>query len=250
MGTGYRERAPSAALAGWIECSWTIETSTDLCGYPVRPDGCLDILYSQSQGARVIGAMTTEQRFTLPAGAQMAGVRFHPGMAGMFLKVAPAELTDASAPLEEIWGKAGRDLAAGLEEAASVEAAVAMMVASLPPPSKTANPVQRGLGAIAAAHGNVDLDLIASQTNLSPRQFRRRCLEESGLTPKHLCRILRFRYACGLADRRCLDWAAIAAEAGYFDQAHLIRDFREFTGNTPMSVFSNPGFSAPATIGP
>jgi AraC-like DNA-binding protein len=79
---------------------------------------------------------------------------------------------------------------------------------------------------------------------MSERQFRRRCLEESGLAPKHLCRVLRFRRACELGERG-LPWGLIAAEAGYFDQAHLIRDFREFTGATPMgartnvSVFSN-----------
>jgi AraC-like DNA-binding protein len=52
---------------------------------------------------------------------------------------------------------------------------------------------------------------------------------------------MRFRYACELAERSGkLEWAGIAADAGYFDQAHLIRDFREFAGGTPMSVFSNP----------
>jgi AraC-like DNA-binding protein len=73
---------------------------------------------------------------------------------------------------------------------------------------------------------------------MSDRQFRRRCLDESGLAPTQLCRVLRFRRACALG-RRGLPWGLIAAEAGYFDQAHLIRDFREFTGVTPMSVFSN-----------
>ena len=60
----------------------------------------------------------------------------------------------------------------------------------------------------------------------------------SGLRPKQLCRVLRFRRACALAGRG-LPWGLVAAEAGYFDQAHLIRDFHEFTGDTPMSVFSN-----------
>jgi AraC-like DNA-binding protein len=88
------------------------------------------------------------------------------------------------------------------------------------------------------SHGDIDLDWVARQAGMSERQFRRRCLEESGLAPKQLCRVLRFRRACELGGRG-LPWGLIAAEAGYFDQAHLIRDFREFTGATPMSVFSN-----------
>jgi AraC-like DNA-binding protein len=100
--------------------------------------------------------------------------------------------------------------------------------------------VQCAIAAITAAGGATDLDRIAVQANLSPRQFRRRCLEESGLTPKLLCRILRFQRACRLTESAVRpDWAAVALDAGYFDQAHLIRDFREFTGLTPMTVFSN-----------
>jgi AraC-like DNA-binding protein len=83
------------------------------------------------------------------------------------------------------------------------------------------------------------LDWVAAQAGMSPRQFRRRCFEESGLAPKHLCRILRFRHACELAISRGSGWAAIAADAGYFDQAHLIHDFHEFTGRAPVSFFSN-----------
>ncbi len=61
---------------------------------------------------------------------------------------------------------------------------------------------------------------------------------ETGLTPKKLCRVLRFRRACALGSLG-LPWSLVALDAGYFDQAHLIRDFREFAGTTPMSVSSN-----------
>jgi transcriptional regulator GlxA family with amidase domain len=73
---------------------------------------------------------------------------------------------------------------------------------------------------------------------MSERQFRRRCLDESGLGPKQLSKVLRFRRACALGEGG-LPWGLVAVEAGYFDQAHLIRDFREFTGSTPVSVLSN-----------
>jgi AraC-like DNA-binding protein len=104
--------------------------------------------------------------------------------------------------------------------------------------------VQRAIEAMTISHGDVDIDWAADQASMSARQFRRRCLEETGLTPKHLARVLRFRRACQLAERG-ESWLRVAAEAGYFDQAHLIRDFREFAGVspsvTPMSVFSNTG---------
>ena len=58
--------------------------------------------------------------------------------------------------------------------------------------------------------------------------------------PNILCRVLRFRHAWSLAEQAAgRDWSGIAAEAGYFDQPHLIRDFGELAGGPPMSVFSN-----------
>jgi AraC-like DNA-binding protein len=120
-----------------------------------------------------------------------------------------------------------------------VEDCVTILLSGLPAPREP-GAVERAIEGIARARGMIDLDWVARQANLSPRQFRRRCIEESGLAPKQLCRILRFRRACQLAHGVARpEWAAIAASAGYFDQAHLIRDFRAFAGATPVAVFSN-----------
>ena len=235
----YREHAPPAALRRYVECAWSLSSMGAVNGHRVPPDGCLDIIYSREEGVRVVGTMTAEQRFDFPVGVTVIGVRFRPGMAGLFLGVAPAELTDTIVPLQEIRGRAGRALEERLDEARSAKDCIHLMTSQLPMPSQGPGPVRRAVEAMSAAHGAVDVDFIARQANLSPRQFRRRCLEESGLTPKHLCRVLRFRYACELAASGTPEWPAIAADAGYFDQAHLIRDFREFTGKTPMAVFSN-----------
>jgi AraC-like DNA-binding protein len=246
MGSPYREYTPGLDWAHWIECSWNVTTSQPLQGYPVRPDGCLDIIYSHERGLIAVGAMTAEQRYDLSAGTRMVGVRFRPGMAGRFLRAAPAELTDLAVPLEDLWGRSARDLKVRLDETRSAVECIRAITGQLRFPSGQPGSVQRAVQALAAARGQVDLDEIARQANLSPRQFRRRCLEESGLTPKHLCRVLRFRYACELARAGGRpEWPSIALEAGYFDQAHFIRDFREFTGKTPMSVFSNTDAGLP-----
>jgi len=182
--------------------------------------------------------MTAEQRFDRLPDSSVCGVRFLPGKARGFLRIPADELTDISVPLDVLLG-AARELERRLSECQSGSDRARLLAASLRPPGSPPSPVQRAIGAMTDARGVVDLDAISRQANLSPRQFRRRCLEESGLTPKHLCRILRFRHALNLAWREAHDWAGIAADAGYFDQAHLIRDFREFTGRSPMAVFSN-----------
>lgn len=206
---------------------------------PVRPDGCLDIVYSHTEGLRAVGAMTVERRFDQLAGSVLCGVRFRPGMARDFFRVSASELTDAVILLDDLPGIGARELEHRLSDVKSSEEGARLLAASLRPPSCAPTPVQRAIAAIAETRGTADLDSVSRQAGLSPRQFRRRCLEESGLTPKQLCRILRFRRALQLGGTVARDWAGIAAEAGYFDQAHLIRDFREFTGQTPMAVFSN-----------
>jgi AraC-like DNA-binding protein len=256
----YCEQPPAAPLTRWVECVWLLQSDSPMSAHRVPPDGCLDIIYDHGHGLRAIGTMTREQRFDFPKGVCMAGIRFRPGMAGPFLGVSPAELTDGSAPLEDLWARRARELKIKVEDARSIQDAMGILLSSLPTRDIAPNPVQKAIEAIAAANGNVDLDSIARQANLSPRQFRRRCLKESGLSPKHLCRVLRFRHASRIAravgqmnmdrlnmghltlDRLNMDrlnWSAIALEAEYFDQAHFIRDFRQFTGLTPMAVFSN-----------
>ena len=217
-----------------MECIWSLETDAPMHAYPVRPDGCMDLLYSAAGALEVVGAMTAERRFDLGPKARTAGIRFRPGMAPAILHVPAGELTDRILPLEQ------RDLADRLANAPSAADCRRILSASLKPPADAPDGVQRAIEALAGSHGGVNLEWLARQAGMSERQFRRRCLEATGLAPKQLCRVLRFRRACTLGTGG-LPWGLVAAEAGYFDQAHLIRDFREFTGNTPVSVFSNTG---------
>jgi len=228
-----------------VECIWSGETSAAPQSHAVLPDGCLDIVYSRQTGLQVVGAMSAPRVFDIPVATVTLGIRFRPGMAGGFHNIAAAELTDRVIALEDVAGRTARELARRLQDADLIGVSLEILRTALRAPHAAPDPVRRAIDFMTQSHGAVDLDWVAGQAGLSPRQFRRRCLEASGLSPRHLCRVLRFRRARALsyAGGRP-DWAQIAAEAGYYDQAHLIRDFREFAGNTPMAVFSNPSGSA------
>jgi len=82
------------------------------------------------------------------------------------------------------------------------------------------------------------LSRLASDAGLSERHFRRTCVAHAGVPPRYLRRILRFRSAVDrlrTIQRRSAqpNWAYFAAAFGYYDQAHLIREFQEFAGCTP-----------------
>ena len=77
---------------------------------------------------------------------------------------------------------------------------------------------------------------LARRVGLSQRRFIQLFTAEVGLTPKLYCRVRRFQRARELVrTTKEPDWAAVAVACGFFDQSHLIRDFREFTGLSPAA---------------
>ncbi len=83
-------------------------------------------------------------------------------------------------------------------------------------------------------NGNISIEKIASLSCLSLKQFERKCKERIGMNPKVYARILKFSRAYRLHEANPgLRWTHIAYEAGYFDQMHMIRDFKLFAGANP-----------------
>src|SRR5262249_14448268 len=75
---------------------------------------------------------------------------------------------------------------------------------------------------------------VARQSGSTPRHLQRAFLDYVGCPPKTLARIARFQCVLALRDSRAQwGWCRVALEAGYYDQAHLIGDFRRFSGSTP-----------------
>lgn len=231
----YREYAPGPALHPFVECLWSVTTWAARREHIVPPDGCVDIIFSSDAGLQAVGTMTTGQRFTLAARTEVTGIRFHPGRGRAFLRVPPGQLTDRQIPLQDAWGAAARDLQRRLEDARSPIERVALLAGAARTVQAAATPLQQAIAAI----GTAGLDAVAGRAGLSVRQFRRRCQEESGLTPKHLARVLRFRRALRRLDAGHPTGADLALDCGYYDQAHFIHDFREFQGCTPGEYAPN-----------
>ena len=76
--------------------------------------------------------------------------------------------------------------------------------------------------------------LLTARVVRNSRRFIQIFRDEVGLTPKLLCRVLRFQEVINTIEKRdAVDWVDIALSCGYFDQAHFIHDFRSFAGITP-----------------
>src|ERR1700722_11950877 len=145
----YREQLPSVALSRWVECGWFLDSSgAAVGGHRVAPDGCVDIIYDRCEGLSAIGTMTVEKHFHYPQGAFIAGIRFRPGMAGTFLGVAPAELTDSSTALEDLRPRPARELKRQLDDAKSIQDAMRILLGHLPAPDANPTPTQRAIEAL------------------------------------------------------------------------------------------------------
>jgi AraC-like DNA-binding protein len=230
----YREIGPSTALAGSVECFWTLRSDGPATAHRVSPDGCADILFTDGN-LQVVGAMTRYQDYPHPAGGRVTGVRFRPGAWAGYFGIPGNRITDTILPLEELWGARARQLRERLGSANSLEQCAAIVEASMSRSEKP-TPVERAIRWMEQCHGVVSIDQVAGHCGLSPRQFRRLCLEQSGLSPKFLARVLRFRRAVSRLANSKANGADLAVDCGYYDQAHFINEFREFCGRTPSAV--------------
>ena len=239
----YREHRPPARLAPFVECFWTLRATQDIRDYPVLPDGCADIVYTRGagwSGPRLVGTMTRTQSFSIAAGHFHCGVRFRPGMSASFFRAPASETVDQSLALDDFEGRRVRGLHDRLGDARDPEQCVAIMEAQL------VDPAEPGIAQQIAAHivhkcGQVRVDNLAFEAGMSARQLRRVFLEQVGLSPKHFCRVIRFRHSLAqLAQRGRGDWTQLALDCGYYDQAHFINEFRELSGFNPGVYVSRP----------
>jgi AraC-like DNA-binding protein len=148
------------------------------------------------------------------------------------------ELSGQTVDLVDVLGAAGRRLGERLREAptwrqrfALVDQFLLRRLAHGPQPSPE---VARAWQRLVATRGAVPIRQLANEVGWSHKHLITRFRQQVGLRPKTAARLVRFDAVWRQVDARApLDWADVARDAGYADQAHLYRDFRQFTGMTP-----------------
>lgn len=256
----YREIPPVRALAPFIECFWTLEGEPDpLQNIPERilPDGCVEIILSFAErfaeiserseevlqpGDFLVGQMTRPVMIKPTGSVRLIGIRFHPGGTFPFVRIPMDETTDQIIELGAIAADLKREFAAVSDAEASLPMKVAafqrVLVKRLHSCRHDVRLVELTAQIVRTA-GRVAVDTLAAEAGVSARQLRRRFLMEVGVGPKLLCRLLRFQQVFKAVDRNEAEWAGVALECGYYDQAHLINDFRQFAQQTPSVLLAN-----------
>jgi AraC-like DNA-binding protein len=248
--------APDPRLRGHVlsYCSYREETSTFVrrrelpgvrvvlivnLGEPIRvlSPGGLDGWTDQPEG--FIAGIHDTFAVTETGGSQ-GGVQVDltPVGAHLLLGLPMDELSQHVVTLEEMFGRGGtllREAVAHAPDWAGRFDLVDEFLLTLLDRARSPVPsVTRALSRLHESGGTVPVGVLAAEIGCSRRHLISRFREQVGVTPKLLARILRFEHAVALVDARTeLGWAEIAQACGYYDQAHMIRDFNQFAGCPP-----------------
>lgn len=254
----YCEISPRPPLNDFVECFWTLrDDGPSSSGAPERilPDGCVELIlnfgerFSQHHDNRrelqprhfLVGQMSGPILISPNGAVQLLGIRFHPGGTSPFLRAPMNELTDQIAELGSLSSELERELLTVSEDLLSMRertsAIESVLMARLLRDSFHSSAIRLAARIVESA-GRVSVDHLAAAAGISCRQLERRFLREIGIGPKLLGRILRFQQVFRAVDRIDSAWASIAVECGYYDQAHLIRDFTQFAGQTPAVLLA------------
>ena len=257
----YTERKPIPALGNHLECFWFALSDEPPTGEPERvlPDGCIEWIFHVGAPFRrlnranewemqprsfVVGELT---RFILlqPTGpVHTMGVRFRPGGAYRFLPLPIHLLTDGFVSTGDLWGRDSQFLEEAVCEAHSDHERQRRVEAFLISCLIYSEPRRRfdaAIGAVMRSRGQTPVHQIAAAIGCSPRQMEREFRARAGLSPKALARVIRFQNLLRLAGEGALrQWSSVALDGGYADQSHMVREFRELTGQSPTEREASP----------
>ena len=254
---------PHPLLQDFVQCIMVVDYKTDanndpnIYHYPPTPQASLffyiedpikvkgegSALFLEQPHSVIVGQQLTPGTIDLNRNHKAVRVGFHPSGLHRLLGFSMAESIDGHYNAEDVFGRAITEVNEQLHGATDTDAIKAIVECFLLKKARAVAPLlpfDRAMRELLKSNGNIPIEKIASLACLSLRQFERVSKERIGLPPKLFARIVRFSKAYRLREEQPhLSWTGIAFECGYFDQMHLIRDFKQFAGVAPRTLQKN-----------
>jgi AraC-like DNA-binding protein len=256
----YIERPAPAALAAAVECVWSVSDRVARRARPpdrLIPDGCPELIvhrgdrYRRLVAGRLVrqpaaflaGTLSRPWIVQAPARVATIGVRFRPGGLTALFGASLSGTADREVPLAELPAPLtalAAAIGAARGPASALRAAEAWLLThagALPAGAGAAGgagvPAPACADAVRAIHrrrGRIGVDALASAMDLPRRRLERLFRRETALTPKQYIRIVRLTALLRRLEAPDRDRLVdVALDAGYFDQAHMARDFKALT---------------------
>ncbi len=256
----YFEGVPREELRPFVRAVWSLRAAADPGGGLDRivPDGCPEIVVNRADRFRRLtaGGGSHEQARILLVGplrraieiaptgvVDLLGVRFEPGGLFALLGTPVHELADVDLALRIAAPRLRDELVDAARDRDPVRALREIEVALLKALERRGRRVRGGTGLVGSAvrlvrsgpGGIGGPDGLAARLGIGRRALERTFRQEVGLSPKLYARIDRLQRVLASLEHAGPDprWAQLALRHGYFDQSHLIRDFRLLAGSTP-----------------
>jgi AraC-like DNA-binding protein len=249
----YEELVPPAPLRPLVHRLWTLrgDAGVESDFQRAMPDGRPEIIFNladrfesrsaggtERQPAALLVGPTTSALELRPTGrVDLVGLRLQPGAGPALVGLSGLELLNRAADLSDLrlsWTETLAERLAGLERTVDRVALVQSRVGRMAGQVRRDMRMEAGIELVLRSRDAVRIRRIADLVGLSPRHLARLFRERVGVGPKLLGRLTRFqRVLRALEQGSPPRWAAMAQRHGYFDQAHLGREFRGFAGVSP-----------------
>lgn len=239
-----------------VKCYWTLEipAGSDAPKQRIIPDGCIEMAFILGDDikryisekdfilqprAMVLG-QTIEPFYIQPTGyVNTFAIRFYPYGFANFVSTPIKHLANKETPIELLFGdKASKELESKIIQAKDTKERIEIiedfLFGTLNNKTTIDKIVKTTIDALLSTSGSSQINSIVKDDLSKRRLLERKFLKQIGISPKQLGKVIRLQAALKmLLNRKAENFTHIAYESEYYDQAHFIRDFKEFTGVTP-----------------
>ncbi|HSB27919.1 MAG TPA: helix-turn-helix domain-containing protein [Pyrinomonadaceae bacterium] len=256
---------PEPPLSQFVENIWYYDGHhVDYQREKILPDGAIELIIDLDSWPKKIFADETEvhnfrtvkkawisgerTRYIVIGtdNTHMIGIRFKPGGAYPFFGFPISELTEWVTELDLIWGRLIYDIRDQLLEIDSPEKKLLRLEAFLLQQTKRSLEPNRAvtfaINKLQRSPQFLAIRDLASQIGITQKHLISQFEKVVGLRPKSFARVSKFNKVLQVIEQqKQVEWASIAYECGYYDQAHFIKEFHTFSGLNPSSYLTRRG---------